>query len=196
MILPEPVFAEFRVGDILSIEPTVKPTVEGKKGGYIKDDEVIEEDGKTPYIAAVSTNNGIKGWTNITPGNGAGSITLSTTADSSNTVFYQPVDYVGRQQVAKIQHSDLSPLSFREAMYLSTLLKKITQSFNYGNKLTRGGLEDSTITLPATPTGEPDWDYMENYIKRTEKQERENRAVRAAQVERILAQLVDSHSAL
>lgn len=170
--LAEPEFKEFRVGDILTVIPTIKPSIEGK-GGYIKDDEIIEEDGVYPYIAAVSTNNGIKGWTSIEPENSAGSITLSTTADSSNTIFYQPVDYVGRQQIAKIQHKDLSPLTEREAMYISTLLRKITQSFNYGNKLTKDSLVNTLITLPATPSEEPDWEYMEDYIKNVEKQERE-----------------------
>lgn len=166
-------YAEFKVGDILSVVPTNKPLIEGK-GGYIKDDEIVEENGSYPYISAVSTNNGIKGWTNVEPENSAGSITLSTTADSSNTIFYQPVDYVGRQQIAKIQHRDLSPLTQREAMYIATLLRKITQAFNYGNKLTKDSLVNTCITLPVTDdtidtdSPEPDWEYMEEYIKSIE----------------------------
>lgn len=166
-------YAEFKVGDILSVAPTVKPLIEGK-GGYIKDDEIVEENGSYPYIAAVSNNNGIKGWTNVEPENSAGAITLSTTADSSNTIFYQPVDYVGRQQIAKVQHKDLSPLTEREAMYIATLLRKITQAFNYGNKLTKDSLVNTFITLPVTDdtidseSPEPDWEYMESYIKSIE----------------------------
>ena len=166
-------YAEFKVGDILSVAPTVKPLIEGK-GGYIKDDEIVEENGSYPYIAAVSNNNGIKGWTNVEPENSAGAITLSTTADSSNTIFYQPVDYVGRQQIAKVQHKDLSPLTEREAMYIATLLRKITQAFNYGNKLTKDSLVNTFITLPITDdtidsdSPEPDWEYMEEYIKEIE----------------------------
>ena len=64
------------------------------------DTDVISEDGKYPYICAISTKNGVKGYSNIEPNNEGGCITLSTTADSSATVFYQPFPFIGRQQIA------------------------------------------------------------------------------------------------
>ena len=54
-----------------------------------------------------------------------------------------------------------------------TLLRKHTLYSNYGNKLTKEALRDFELQLPITPSGDIDWDYMENYIAWIETQERE-----------------------
>ncbi len=71
----------------------------------MSDTDVISEDGKYPYICAISTKNGVKGYSNIT---------LSTTADSSATVFYQPFPFIGRQQIAGILLSLLRSILMRQ----------------------------------------------------------------------------------
>ena len=50
-------------------------------------------------------------------------------------------------------------------MFLSTILRKEKYRFNYTRKMGTARLEKSQIKLPATPQGEPDWQFMENYIK-------------------------------
>ena len=56
---------------------------------YVRDCDIISDDGTTPYVVAKSVNNGISGYSKYAPNNEGGCITLSITADSANTVFYQ-----------------------------------------------------------------------------------------------------------
>jgi Type I restriction modification DNA specificity domain len=51
------------------------------------------------------------------------------------------------------------------AMFLISLIKKEKYRFNYGRKWHKERMEYSTIKLPVTPSGDPDWKYMEDCTK-------------------------------
>lgn len=50
------------------------------------------------------------------------------------------------------------------AMFLCTILNKLSYKYQYGRKLNGNRLKDEIILLP-TKDNKPDWAYMENYIK-------------------------------
>lgn len=51
-------------------------------------------------------------------------------------------------------------------LFLATVIQKdIKQHFSYDNKCTWDKAKEMTIHLPAKPNGEPDWEYIENYMK-------------------------------
>ena len=151
-------FSNFRLGDIFSVENVNKLSIKGK--GYIMDKDIINKDGTIPYIAAISTNNGISGYSHFAPNNSGDCITLSTTADSSNTVFYQEMPFIGRQQIAGIRRKDKKVLGLGAGLYIVTIVKKITKHFNYSNKLTKDYLNNCTIQLPVKTVIIPDFSLM------------------------------------
>jgi hypothetical protein len=51
------------------------------------------------------------------------------------------------------------------AMFLCTLIELEKYKWAFGRKWRPIRMPKSTIKLPATPQGEPDWQFMENYIK-------------------------------
>ncbi len=51
-------------------------------------------------------------------------------------------------------------------MFLCTVLNHTNIGrYNYGYAIVNHRLKSLQIKLPATPQGEPDWEFMENYIK-------------------------------
>ena len=50
-------------------------------------------------------------------------------------------------------------------MFLITVLRLEQFRFSYGMTGKKERLQSFDIKLPVTKKGEPDWDYMENYIK-------------------------------
>lgn len=51
--------------------------------------------------------------------------------------------------------------------FLATVMEsQIKQHFSYDNKCTWNKVKLLSINLPVTPDGKPDWDYMEQYMKR------------------------------
>lgn len=50
-------------------------------------------------------------------------------------------------------------------LYLQAILTACRFKYTYGRKVTTELYLDETISLPSTEQGEPDWQFMENYIK-------------------------------
>ena len=50
------------------------------------------------------------------------------------------------------------------AMFI-TLIEKEKYRFCYGRKWQASIMKETNIRLPITNNGEPDWSYIENYIK-------------------------------
>lgn len=156
-------YKEYKLGDIFSVESVNRLSIKGKS--YIMDKDIIDESGTVPYIAAISTNNGITGYSSKYDANNKGDcITLSTTADSSNTVFYQEDDFIGRQQIAGIRRKDKQYMGHYVGLYIVSIIKKITSSFNYSNKLTKDFLRNCTISLPITTKYIPDFKSLDILI--------------------------------
>lgn len=61
-------------------------------------------------------------------------------------------------------------ISEETLLYLTKCIEKITrEQFSYDKKATWERVKTCEITLPVTPDGEPDFDYMERYIRAIEK---------------------------
>ena len=156
-------YKKYKLGDVFSVESVSKLSIPGKN--YIMDRDIIDKDGTVPYIAAISTNNGITGYSSKYDANNKGDcITLSTTADSSNTVFYQEDDFIGRQQIAGIRRKDKQYMGHYVGLYIVSIIKKITSSFNYSNKLTKDFLRNCTISLPVITKYIPDFERLDILI--------------------------------
>lgn len=176
VLCDEKVMKTYRLGKVFSVESVNKLSIKGKN--YIMDKDIVSEDGTTPYIAAISTNNGITGYSNYLANNKGDCITLSTTADSSNTVFYQEQSFIGRQQIAGIRRIDGKIMERYVGLYLTAAIRKITRQFNYANKLTKEYLKNCDILLPVIVSPDQnhtytvddiDFNYMERYIRAMEK---------------------------
>lgn len=55
-------------------------------------------------------------------------------------------------------------------LFLATVLSRLTNVFSYNNMATWKKLKNMSIMLPVTVNGNIDFDYMQNYIRATEKQ--------------------------
>ena len=149
---------EFRVGDLFDIHPTK---------AYKLTNAQLLDDGDYPVIANSAYNNGIGGYSTKEPTEKGNMVTFSDTVDA-NTIFYQPNDFVGYPHV-----QGLYPLIYEDkwneytySFFVSVFKgSAISKGFDYGNKFRRDIAVDLIIKLPATSDGQPDWDYMESYMK-------------------------------
>lgn len=152
---------EFRVGDLFAIHPTK---------AYKLTNAQLLDDGDYPVIANSAYNNGIGGYSTKEPTENGNMVTFSDTVDA-NTIFYQPNDFVGYPHV-----QGLYPLKYEDkwneytySFFVSIFRgSAISKGFDYGNKFRRDIAVDLIIKLPATSDGQPDWGYMENYMKQIE----------------------------
>ncbi|MDR2173471.1 MAG: N-6 DNA methylase [Burkholderiales bacterium] len=122
-----------------------------------------QTDGTTPYIGAIDSNNGVSGYIGQAPIHEGGTISVSYNGSVAEA-FYQPVPYWATDDV-----NVLYPKGFKltpaTALFICTVIRLEKYRFNYGRKWHLERMKESVIKLPAIKSGEPDWAYMENYIK-------------------------------
>lgn len=121
-----------------------------------------QSDGYTPYVSSSSLNNGIDNYI----GNGHTDENCISFAcyGSIGEVFYQDqkVWVSDNANVFYLRKRKLNPYL---AMFLITVLRLEQFRFSYGMTGKKERLQSFDIKLPVTKKGEPDWDFMENYIK-------------------------------
>jgi hypothetical protein len=157
---------EFKVSDLFDIHPT--KTAKSKNGKNLSNHSLFEVDGKNPVVVNSAYENGVGGYTNQESTEQGGMLTFSDTVDA-NTIFYQPTDFVGYSHVQglypigsyKDKWSEYS-LKFFASVFRCMALSK---GFDYGYKFRRDIALELTIKLPVNTNGNPDWNYMENYMK-------------------------------
>lgn len=119
-------------------------------------------DGKYPYITTAATNNGIAGYSDKYTEDGK-----VITIDSAvlGTAFYQEDNFTASDHVEKlIPKFEINELI---GQYLASVLNASARFYQYAynDKRSQTALKNEIIKLPATPDGQPDWDYMESYMK-------------------------------
>ena len=155
------IFNKVKIGDLFEIKPT--------KAYKLTNEDLFEKNGLYPVVTNSSVNNGITGYTNLSPTEKGNMITYSDTT-TSDGIFYQPTDYVGYSHI-----QGLYPLVYKEKweykslMYIVTCFRKSASGrFDYGNKFNRNIAKEMSIQLP-TKDGKIDFSYMELLISAVQK---------------------------
>lgn len=143
-----------------------KELFECKNTGSILARDVIDGSGITPYVTASAFNNGVFGYIDaseydIIPGH------CILIGGKTFTVTYQKKDFVSNDShnfTVRVKGADISELSY---LFLTTLIYVyFGQKYSWDDSVTIDRLMSESIPLPADTNGDPDWIYMENYIKK------------------------------
>ena len=132
-----------------------------RKGKRLTQADMI--DGNIPYIGAIDSNNGLSSYIgNDSQLHEANTITVSYNG-SIGYAFYQDKEFWATDDV-NVLYPKFN-LNRYIAIFICTLIEKEQYRFCYGRKWDLEAMKKSRIKLPVTPSGEPDWKFMEDYIK-------------------------------
>lgn len=142
---------EFKIGDLFEF---TKPPV-------LHTRQVKEDENGIPYVVRSKFDNGIKCRVELVEEVKPSPAGVITWGAENASFFYQKEPfYSGRD----IYYIDTRELSMRACLFLSSCLKTISDKYPYNYGLFPKLLEKEVIKLPATPSGEPDWNYMDSYM--------------------------------
>lgn len=119
-----------------------------------------EVEGDIPFITSTSTNNGVAAYVDE-EGIKGGCITVSTNGDCFDC-FYQPGLVVLSNDAEALYNDNLNEYN---AMFIITVMKLEKSKYGYGRKPKNDKVYDTFIKLPPGKNDEPDWQFMEKYIK-------------------------------
>ena len=118
--------------------------------------------GNIPFIGSTDSKNGITAMIGQTPIHDGNTISVSYNGSVAEA-FYQPVPFWATDDVNVLYSNfDMTPAI---ALFLCTVIRQEKYRFNYGRKWHLERMEQSVIKLPTDQAGQPDWGFMENYIK-------------------------------
>lgn len=124
--------------------------------------KTLSSNGTTPFVTSTDDNNGWTGFTTAEPTHQAGVITVNRNG-SVGEAFYQPQAFASTEDVHVFKPK--FEMSKYTALFLTTLIRRERYRFSYGRKWGLARMNESVIRLPVTASGDPDWVYMESYMK-------------------------------
>ena len=131
-----------------------------KKGKRLTKADMLP--GTTPYIGSTDSSNGITAYIGQAPTHIGNTISVSYNGSVAEA-FYQPVPFWATDDVNVLYPRFL--MTSEIALFLCTIIRLEKYRYNYGRKWHLERMRKSVIRLPVTLSGEPDWRFMENYIK-------------------------------
>lgn len=150
-------WGEFRVGELFDIK---HPAARSEKK-YCE--------GEINYVSSGAFNNGVANKLMPLPNellDQGGCITVSPLDGSS---FYQEEDFLGRGgSGASISILYNSHLNRNNALFICSVIRSSASGFGYTDLLNSENLKSLTIKLPMDKTCQPDWAYMEEYMRKVE----------------------------
>jgi len=125
-------------------------------------------DGNIPYIGATNRNNGLLKFveydeTLITKGN-----CIAFICDGEGSVgasIYKKEDFIGSTTV-KVGRNE--KLNSHIGFFITTVADKVRSKYNFGFKRNDNHLKNELLLLPINSKDEPDFAFMENYMKQKE----------------------------
>ena len=143
---------EFSIGELFDVQKGTRLTKKDMTAGTIR------------FIGASAVNNGITALignnTHLHPSN---TITVSYNGSIGET-FYQTESFWASDDVNVLYPK--FPMTKEIALFMLPIIKSVGKNYQFIDKWKKEDMESDVIKLPAMPrSGEPDYEYMENYIK-------------------------------
>lgn len=126
--------------------------------------------GKTPRVTCAATDNGVDDFYDNNATENGGVLTVDSA--TVGYVSYQQNDFIATDHVEKILPKDRTKLSKSVGLFLKTAIdKSCGTKYGYGYKFSQSRIKKQIIKLPIDSNGQPNWQFMEDYIKQEQKQQ-------------------------
>ena len=147
----------FRLADVFDI----KPTADG-----IDKVRLAPGEGKYPYVTRSDMNNGVNMLVARQEGFRLNEGNCISVGSDTQTVFYQPTDFYTGNNVNILRHSRINAYTGK---FLLPLLERTLSVFCWGHAATLTRIKRSKIFLPVDDSGNPNWAFMEGYMRERER---------------------------
>lgn len=143
----------FKLSDIFEIKTSKCIHENGLKQGA----------GTIPYVTRTSLNNGVSKFVcsqrieKLNPGN------VITVGMDTQTVFYQKQNFYCGRDILSLSNTIMN--QYIGIFIVGILDQIVKKKFSYGYCASLTRIKNLEIKLPSTPDGNPDWEFMESYIR-------------------------------
>lgn len=125
--------------------------------------KVNQVTGTIPYVSSTAYNNGVDNFigndTNVRIFENCITIANSGSVGAS---FYHPYKFVASDHITHLEEKKMSEDVY---LFISTLTDRFSKKYNFNREINDARISREKILLPINDKNEPDYEYMEQYIK-------------------------------
>ena len=125
------------------------------------------KEGKIPRITATDVNNGVDLFSNNSDNKNFRTYENCVSISFLGSCFYQPYRASYDMKIHNITLKD-RPLNKYVALFIANQCKRTCCQVTYGNQMSSTDLQNQFVYLPSTPEGDPDYVFMEKYMRQKE----------------------------
>lgn len=162
-------YIKFRIrtlDDAIKIKPEWKEFSLSEIFVYIqRGKRLIKENqktGKIPYVSSTSLNNGVDNFIeNTNDVRIYGNCLSLANSGSVGSCFYQPSKFVASDHITHLK-GNFSKYAY---LFMACMLNRLSEKYNFNREINDTRIKREKIFLPVNSKGEPDYKYMEDYMK-------------------------------
>lgn len=152
--LDEKEWREFRIGNLFEVS---RPSARNKDSYEL---------GDIPFVASGSMNNGVMKLCTPLEGETLDKGCCITVSPVDGSTFFQPIDFLGRGGAgSSILMLRCEGLNLYRGQFMARAIQQTCSKYTYGHMGNKDSIKRERIMLPVTDSGEPDYEYMEQYVK-------------------------------
>lgn len=125
------------------------------------------ESGDIPFIASGSENNGVQKYCSIRNNESLDKGNCITVSPVDGYAFYQEKDFLGRggagSSIIILRNKCLNKYN---ALFICSVIREICSKWSYNDMGSVKSIASEKIKLPVDSSGNPDFAFMESYIKK------------------------------
>lgn len=138
-----------------------------KRGKRILNKNHIQ--GNIPLVSSAGTNNGVTAFIGNTERvrTYSNCISVANGGSSAGKSFYEPFKFIASDHITHFKKPNLS-----ENQYLAlaaVMTEKLTEKYSFSREITDYRISREKIMLPVTEKGNPDFEFLEQYIEEHKK---------------------------
>ncbi len=126
-------------------------------------------DGGIPYISSTALNNGVDDFIgnteNVRKSNN--NLTLANSG-SVGACFYHNYEYIASDHVTSLKLLNGNDTVYK---FISVILERLEEKYSFNREINDTRIKREKLLLPIDENGDPNWTYMENFIKNIEQKQ-------------------------
>ncbi len=126
-----------------------------------------QKTGKIPYVSSTALNNGVDNFIGNDVGIRKFNNCLSlANSGSVGSCFYEPFTFIASDHITHLKGN----YSKYQYLFMACMLNRLAEKYNFNREINDLRIQKEKIFLPINLKGEPDYKYMEDYMKYLEQQ--------------------------
>lgn len=118
--------------------------------------------GNIPYVSSTMMNNGVDNFISNKEGKRFNNCITIANSGSVGASFYHQYEFIGSDHITSLKNDKFNKYIY---LFLTTVVSRIGDKYSFNREINDFRISKEKILLPVDKDNNPDYEYMEQYIK-------------------------------